>query len=118
MKFRNEIIDKILDKEWKILIEEHGGGSYQYSIYFERYLNQIIIKDCNSHSIYDFAEMDSLVITKIDDEKIVLSGKKLGNEYFDEWILLEIEEEIIENEDDNWPDAFLIKDKLINNMTI
>jgi len=35
MKFRDEIIDKILDKEWKILIEEHGGGSYQCSIYFE-----------------------------------------------------------------------------------
>ena len=94
MKFKDEIINQILDKEWKILIEEHGGGSYQCSIYFERYLNQIIIKDCNSHSIYDFTEMDSLVITKIDSEKVILSGKKLGNEYFDEWILMEIEEDL------------------------
>jgi len=99
MKFKDKIINQILEKEWKILVEEHGG-SYQYSIYFEKYLNQIIIKDCNSHSIYDFAEIDSLVITKIDDEKIVLSGKKLGNEYFDEWILMEIEEKIVENEDE------------------
>ena len=100
MKFRDEIIDKILGKEWKILIEEHGG-SYHCSIYFERYLNQIIIKDCNSHSIYDFAEIDSLVITKIDNEKVVLSGKKFGNEYFDEWILIEIDEKIVEKEDDD-----------------
>jgi len=102
MKFRDEIIDKILSKEWKILIEEHGGGSYQCSIYFERYLTQIIIKDCDSHSIYDFAEIDSLVITKIDDEKVVLSGKKLGNEYYDEWILLEVEEKIITKEVPDW----------------
>jgi len=100
MKFKNEIIDKILTKEWKILIEEHGGESYQSKIYFERYLNQILIKDCNNHSIYDFAEIDNLVITKIDDEKVVLSGKKLGNEYFDEWILLEIEDKIVEKDDD------------------
>ena len=108
MKFKDEIINQILNKEWKILIEEHGG-SYQCSIYFERYLNQIIIKDCSSHSIYDFAEVDSLVITKIDDEKIILSGKKFGNEYFDEWILLEVDGKIVENEDkndDSWPDAF------------
>jgi len=98
MKFRDEIIDKILDKEWKILIEEHGGGSYQCSIYFERYLNQIIIKYCDNHSIYDFTEVDTLVVTKIDDEKIILSGKKLGNEYFDEWILLEVEEKVIDKE--------------------
>jgi len=101
MKFRDEIIDKILDKEWKILIKEHRGGSYQSKIYFERYLNQIIIKDCDSHSIYDFAEIDSLVVTKIDNEKVVLSGKKLGTEYYDEWILLEIEDKIVDNEDDH-----------------
>jgi len=99
MKFRDEIIDKILDKEWNILIEERGGGSYHCLIYFERYLNQIIIKDCDSHSIYDFAEIDSLVIAKIDDEKVILSGKKLGNEYFYEWILMEIDEKIIDKED-------------------
>jgi len=112
MKFKDEIINQILDKEWKILIEEHGGGSYQCSIYFERYLNQIIIKDCNNHSIYDFTEMDSLVITKIDSEKVTLSGKKLGNEYYDEWILMEIEDKIInknDKDDDNWPDSWDIK---------
>jgi len=109
MKFRDEIIDKILDKEWKLLIEEHRGGSYHCLIYFERYLNQIVIKDCDSRSIYDFAEIDSLVITKIDDEKVVLSGKKLGNEYFDEWILMETEEKIVDKnneDDDSWSDTF------------
>ena len=40
MKFKDDIIDKILGIEWKLLIEEHGGGSYHYSIYFEKYLNQ------------------------------------------------------------------------------
>jgi len=110
MKFKDEIIDKILNKEWKLLIEEHGGGSYHCKIYFERYLNQIIIKDCNSHSIYDFAEIDSLVTTKIDDEKVILSGKKLSNEYYDEWILLEIEEKIVGkgNKDGDWPDSWNI----------
>jgi len=101
MKFRDEIIDKILGKKWKILIEEHGS-SYHYSIYFERYLNQIIIKDCNNHSIYDFTEVDTLVVTKIDDEKVILSGKKIGNEYYDEWILLEVEEKIVGNEVPDW----------------
>ena len=101
MKFRDEIIDKILDKEWEILIEEHGS-SYQYSIYFEKYLNQIIIKNCDSHSIYDFAEIDSLFIPKIDGEKVILSGKKLSNEYFDEWILLEVEEKVINKDNGVW----------------
>jgi len=106
MKFKDEIINKILGKEWKLLIEEHGG-SYHCSIYFERYLDQIIIKDCNNHSIYDFTEVDTLVVTKIDDEKIILSGKKLGNEYFDEWILMEVEEKIIDKELPDWlPDGF------------
>ena len=69
--------------------------------------NSHSIKDCNSHSICDFTEMDSLVIIKIDSEKVVLAGKKVSNEYFDEWILLEIEEKIIDNkEDDDWPNTF------------